>query len=149
MEPQHIILIGSPLALLVISIIHTLKGTKALKIYPPIQLVEVIFREKRASGNSKKSFITKLGGAQNILDIIITNDELWIKTHALFASIAQTNDLLHKVKLSNITSIEKGKKTVIVSFYNQENNITTLELLLKNREKFVKIIRSQMKDNLV
>jgi hypothetical protein len=82
------------------------RGRLALKIFPPLSPDSIIYSEKFASGYSTKSFKTRWGGASKVLHIIITENELWIKTFMFMAYIAKKHDLLHRIPLSEITHTE-------------------------------------------
>ncbi|MEO1652707.1 MAG: hypothetical protein AAFU64_04105, partial [Bacteroidota bacterium] len=61
------------------------RGKKALSIFPDIQGVKVQYRDRHASGMAVK----KRGYAKkNRLDVVVTEDELWLRTtYVLLASI--------------------------------------------------------------
>lgn len=63
------------------------KGKSALRVFPDIKIVNIRFREKRASGRVLESGFFGGAKAENILDVIITDDELWIKSHPIFAGV--------------------------------------------------------------
>lgn len=117
------------------------RGKKALAIFPNISSVDVLFREKGVSGNSRKSLKTKLGGASNVLDIIVTDNELWIRSPLLIAGFGKTYDLLHKVQLSRISNAESNRKKVIITFNSDGKTETTLDLKMKKAQEFVEIIK--------
>lgn len=110
-------------------------------MFPDLESVRVLFKENRASGFSKKSFMTKRGGANKMLQVIITNRELWIRSHAMHATFAKKADLLHKVRLDRITGINEVKKNIEVTFQNSDRSETTVSLKLKKPEDFTATIR--------
>ena len=143
MDPRHIfLLIWSIIAVTMLTVIYK-RGKKALEIFPSLQTVNVLFREKSVSGNSRKSLSTKLGGARNALEVIITNDELWVRSPLLFAGFGKTYDLLHKIKLTEILNVELSKKNVVISFKENDKLTTTLDLKMKKNQEFVKIIKNK------
>jgi len=101
----------------------------------------VLEREKGTSGNSRKSLKTKLGGANNVLEIIITQEELWIRSPLLLAGFGKTFDLLHRVPLSEVLDAEYNKRNVVVSFKTDNNLETTLDLKMKKAQEFVELIK--------
>lgn len=107
-----------------------------LKIYPSLDTVDIRFREKWASGRSNNSFRTRMGGAQNILDIVVTQDELWIRTPRLFAGITKRFKLLKKSKLTQIQSIQVNRQTVLVQINEEFNKTSEVELKMKNPAVF-------------
>ena len=120
-----------------------LDGKKVLSIFPKLDSVKLIFREKGASGGSRKSFVTKGGSANKILDVIITEEELWIKCSVLMAGLSWAFDLVHKVNLSNISSVQIYKNKVTLSFKSSKKEMTTFDLKLKKAEKFFNLIESK------
>ncbi len=78
------------------------RGKRALEIFPDIKTMEVLFREKSVSGTSLKNRLTKLTSVNNALDIIVTKNELWIKSPILLAGFLNWFGLLHKVSINNI-----------------------------------------------
>lgn len=144
MAPQHIFLIVWTIMAISILTIMYKRGKKALAIFPNISSVDVLFREKRVSGNSRKSLKTKLGGTKNILDVIVTDNELWIRSPLLFAGFGKTYDLLHKVQLSQISNAESNKKKVVIIFNSGEKGNTILDLQMMKAQEFVEIIKERV-----
>ena len=107
------------------------RGKKAIAIFPDIQTVVVKFRDRNASGYSTKSKMTKLGGSGRGLDIVVTENELWLKCPLLFASILEQNDLLHRVPLININNVEQISDKVAVEFTSQSGIQTRVVLMPK------------------
>lgn len=143
MEPEHIFLtVWTIIAITGLSLMYR-RGKKVLEIFPSLESVGILFQEKRVSGSSRKSSKTKRGGARNVLEVIITNDELWIRSPLLFASIANTNDLLHKVELSEVLNIELNKENVAISFSTNDKSETTLDLNMKKAKEFIRIIKDK------
>ena len=143
MEPQHIFLIVWVIMAATMLTVMYKRGKKALDIFPDISSVDILFRENRVSGNSRKSLKTKLGGARNVLEIIVTNDELWIRNPLLFAGFGKTYDLLHKVQLPHISNAELNKKNVVITFNSTQKTETTLDLKMKKAQEFVEIINKK------
>ena len=68
---------------------------------------EIVFREKGAAGHSKKSLFTRLGGASKVLDVAVTDRELWIKgIWPIFTYIGTKYDLTHRIPLEDVTFVE-------------------------------------------
>jgi hypothetical protein len=86
------------------------------------------------------SWLTKMGGANNSLDIIITDSELWIKSNLIFAYFAQYYDLLHKIPLSDITSINRKGKSITVDFNTSTGEHKQVVLKTKNPIQFLQSI---------
>lgn len=111
--------------------------------FPPLVSVDVRFRERRASGRALTSLKTRLGGANNALDVIVTDDELWLTSFALFgfmAAVAQRFDLLHRVPLERVEGVMRRKSVVRVRFYRESGEPCEVELRLKKPERFVEAL---------
>jgi len=91
---------------IVIVAIFFIGGKAAVKMFDDVDLTKVIYSEKFASGYSTKSFLTKLGGAQNSLHVIITDQQLILKCNFLLAFVANKFDLLHRIPLKNLVGTE-------------------------------------------
>ncbi len=119
------------------------RGKKALSIFPDFQSVHVVYRDKSASGQSNKSGRTKMGGARNSLDIVVTNEELWLKNMLLFASIGKQYDLLHRVPLQNILSADQQGKRVTVDFKTEDGEDKQVVLMTKQPSDFLKALKNK------
>ena len=117
------------------------RGKRALSIFPDINSVLVIYRDKSASGHSTKSWTTKMGGARNVLDIIVTDKELWLKSMLLFAGIGQQYDLLHKISLDNITRADRQGNKITVDFKTEHGEDKQVVLMTKRADDFLKAIK--------
>lgn len=94
--------------------------------------VEVVFRERRVSGNSGKSTFTKICGARHCLTVTVTATELWVYGPDLFAAILEWGDLEHRIALGDIVGVEKVKKGVVeVSFDVGGGEIRRLRLVVE------------------
>lgn len=140
MELQHIFLIVWVIGAAIMLAVAYTKGKKALEIFPELESTNIFFREKGASGNSMSSLKTRLGGAKNVLEIIVTNDELWIRIPVLFAGFGKMFDLLHKVKLTAILKVELTPKGVLIAFKSDNLSETILNLKMKKSQEFVEVI---------
>jgi hypothetical protein len=117
------------------------RGKKALSIFPDINTVKVIYRDKTASGHSTKNWKTKIGGARNSLDIVVTDKELWTKSMLLFASIGQQYDLIHKVSLDKITGTKENGNQLTVDFTNEKGELKQIVIATNDKLGFLKSIR--------
>ena len=116
------------------------RGKKALSIFPPIETVRVLYRDKSASGYSTKSFKTKIGGSSKTLEIVVTDKELWLTSKLLLASIGESHDLLHKIALDNIEQVERNGKKVTVNFKNDSGEAKQVVLWTKRIDDFIKVL---------
>lgn len=137
MDTQYIFLTVWFLVFILIAFFFIRKGQEALNIFPDISSVKVLFHEKRVSGYSTKSWRTRFGGAQHVLEIVLTKRELWIKSNRVFAGIGSMYDLLHKVslKLVNVKSVQGSM--VVVEIKGSNGNARNIHLRMRNVEEFV------------
>lgn len=143
MELHHLFfIIVAVVNILMVFIVYK-RGKASIEIFPPIDSVNVLFQEKRASGYSTKSWSTRLGGINNALEIVVTNNELWVRIPWIVAGFAKTHELLHRVNLKNILFVESKKKNVTIVFESSDGLRTELKLMLKGAELFVQIIEEQ------
>jgi len=122
-----------------------LKGKKALKIFPPLSEVSILYQEKRASGHSTKSLRTKFSGTKNTLEIIVTTNELWIRPQfILFAFV--DNDLNHRFNWEQVKDVSlKNNKQVIVTYQDSNHPLVDIHLQLKNAHKFLEAVEEGRK----
>src|SRR5688572_15243352 len=126
------------LALWVIVTVYVLwglymRGKRALSIFPDISTVKVHYRDKKASGHSTKNWKTKVGGARNSMDIVVTDKELWIKSMLLFAGILQQHDLLHRVPLDRITGTQENGKEIVLDFVNEKGEAKQIVVITRDK----------------
>lgn len=131
------------MAVTVVSI-SFIQGRKAIRMFSDLDLSNLIYSEKNASGYSTKSFRTKRGGASKVLHIVITDKELIIKTYLFLAYIAEKHDLLHRIPLENIlsTTIKKGiiYSKLVVEFKGQGGEVKEIVLMSKNNTRIKEIL---------
>lgn len=141
-----ICLVGFLLAIL----LFVVNGMKAIRQFSDIDPNSIIYSEKWASGHSLKSFITKYGGANKVLHIIITDKELIIKTGVLLAFIANIYDLLHRIPLKNIEKTERKKgllgPRLHVHFTDQTGKKKEIVLMSKNMEEIEGLLHQSMEE---
>ena len=118
-----------------------IRGRKAMSIFPDIDSVQVNYRDKTASGYSTKSRITKMGGANKVLDVVVTDKELWLKSMLLFASIGDQYDLLHKIALSDISGINRQGKKITVDFRTENTESKQVVIITKKPDDFLNALK--------
>ncbi|MFT4695723.1 MAG: hypothetical protein ACI8RY_000889 [Urechidicola sp.] len=138
-QPQQIFLIIWLIFAITFLSVAYIRGKKALAVFPNLDTVKVNFREKFVSGRSHSA----LGGGNNVLDIIITNEELWIKCPIIFAAFGKTFDIIHRINLVDISNIELVKKKVVISFKSRLNKKTIFDLKMKKSFEFIEIIKKK------
>lgn len=108
--------------------------------FPSVDSVNVMFRERFASGASHRSIVTRLGGAQNCLTIILTEDELWITTFFPFTAFVGFYDLEHRIPIGCITELQRDGKKFTIDFVNYNAEPGRIALRLRRAEQFVDAI---------
>ena len=126
------------LILVYVGINFLIGGRRSELRFPKVDSQNVIFREKGVSGHSKASIRTKYGGASKVLDIVVTDKELWVKgIWPMFSIIGSKYDLLHKVPLSAIKMVEAKGNRVELKFMNESGEESHIELVLNKPAAFV------------
>ncbi len=115
-------------------------GKKALEIFPAINTVTVVYRNRFASGYTTKRSFWKNGRANNALDVVVTDNELWLKSMLLFAAIALKIGLLHKIPLKNITNATLQGNKVIIDFKNDAFEDAQVVIITKNPGVFLRAL---------
>ncbi|HPA35571.1 MAG TPA: hypothetical protein PLA16_04350 [Chitinophagales bacterium] len=145
MDSTFLFLVAWFLFLVIIITVFYITGKNALKIFPRVSSQDIIYLDYFASGYSTLSIDTKMGGASKVLQIIVTKDELWIKSNVFFAGIIEQYDLLHKIKLNDITCINKDKKKIIINFNTNSNKSKQIVIVTKDQDKFIRSIKYNTK----
>ena len=110
-------------------------------IFQGVEKNKQIFREKRVSGYSKKSTFTRIGGARNALDVIVTDTELCVKGIFLpFSVIGLFYDLTLRIKLDEIVEVSSDGKTVEIEFTNNKGT-RGIVLNMNNSDQFVHAVK--------
>lgn len=94
-----------------------MRGKKVLQSFSDIDLRTVIFSEKHASGHVVRSVQTRRAGTTKMLQVLITDQELILKTNLAFAHLAHENDMLHRIPLQNILALEYKKGRLSSKLY--------------------------------
>jgi hypothetical protein len=141
MEPKTIFMTIWVLMAAFALIAGFLKGKKALSIFPDISSERIIFRDKFASGYSTYSFWTRIGSARNVLDIVVTEKELWLKSTIMFAGIMSYYDLINKIALNNIIAVNKKGQGIELEFKTDSGKIKQVVILSKKPIDFLKALR--------
>jgi len=140
MQPDIFFIIAGSVLLTMLFIFYQ-RGKETLSVFPDISSVQVLFREKRVSGYSTKSWRTKMGGANNILEVILTNRELWIRPAILLVSTSKQLDLLHKVDLMYVHSVEVSGHMVRISLQSKDGTTRDIHLTMKQAELFNEVFK--------
>ncbi len=95
------------------------------------------FRERGASGHCNKSLVTKFGGANGVLEVVVTDSELWLKgVWPLFSYIGAMFDMTHRVPKSSIHKCTSIENTIELHFVNETGAESNVVLELKNPAAF-------------
>ncbi len=134
-------------AVMMISLISLflLKGKKSIEQFPSLEKTDFEYIENGASGYSTLSFLTKSGSAKRVLQIRVTKNELWLKTHPLFAWIADKLDLLHIIPINSITAVKLDGKKLILEFH--KNDISRKIILInQGRNELIHLLHDKMSE---
>ena len=121
------------------------QGRKALSIFPDMGTVNVVYRDRTATGYSTRSWQTRIGGASRSLDVVVTDTELWVRSFLLLAGVAQQHDLIHRVKLSRISRIKEEGQSVTLQFKNDKDQQKQVVINTRSRDDFVKALTGYSK----
>lgn len=125
--------------------IFLFKGRKSLNQFPKLNTSGFDFSEDMASGYSTQSKKTQMGGAKNVLRIRVTKDELWLTTNIFFAFIAGRFDLLHKIPIQSIISVNPERKNIRIKF-KLSGQIKEVIIISKRQQELIKLLNDKMTD---
>ena len=98
---------------------------------------EIRFRERGASGHSNKSLVTKFGGTNGVLEVVVTDRELWVKgVWPLFSYIGAMFDMTHRIPKSSIHKCTSIENTIELLFTNETGAESNVVLELKDPTAF-------------
>lgn len=108
---------------------------------------DAIFTEKRTSGRSLRNFISRFGGANNALLVVVTPQRLIVQPH--FPLTLMFLPGIYGLELElNATQLRKAeekngpfRKTVLLEYALPSRGDERLELRLRNPEGFLKAIQ--------
>jgi hypothetical protein len=123
--------------------IFLINGRKLLKKFPKLEKFEYEYMEHSASGYSTQSFITKNGGAENILRIRVTKNELHITTNALMAWISEQFDLLHIIPIKSLKSVTRKEKNINIEF-EKAGKIKKIVIVSRNQNELFLLLNKKM-----
>ncbi|MGB3848855.1 MAG: hypothetical protein WA958_02720 [Tunicatimonas sp.] len=141
MKAESILILIFIVFAIIILVGFYIMGKAALSVFPDIKTVNVKYRDLAASGYSTTSLVTKMGGARNVLDIVVTDTELWLKSMVLFAGIGQQYDLLHKIPLNKIVKVEKIGRKVQIDFQTKAEEDKQVVLITKKPDALIQNLK--------
>ena len=130
--------VGAFLLLLALNaLVFYIGGRRAEQRFVAQEDQEIRFRERGVSGHSNKSMVTKLGGANGVLEVVVTDKELWLKgVWPLFSYIGAMFDMTHRVPKSSIRKCTSVENTIELHFTNESGVGSHVVLELKNPRAF-------------
>lgn len=103
----------------------------------------MVFVERFASGNSHKTFLTRLAGASRCLTVIVTGSELAITTFFPFTVFAGFYDLEHVIPRNRIIRIEERGAIVDIEFFDPAGSSAKFTLRLGRTGEFLRALRTR------
>ncbi|MDW3652644.1 MAG: hypothetical protein R8P61_36540 [Bacteroidia bacterium] len=111
--------------------------------FPDLESVRVLYRDKRGSGQSDKDWQAKMGSADKTLEIVLTEDELWIRGPKMFAFIAEKIDLFHRIPIGKISKVERKRKVIKICFSLDQGASRTLSIRTADPDEFIALLNKQ------
>jgi len=113
-------------------------GRKAERRFASHGPPQIKFKERGASGYSNKSLITRLGGANGALEVVVTDADVWIKgIWPPFSYIGTKFDLTHRIPRSLVRSVQVRGDTIDLRFTNEAGAESHVVLKLKAPQAFM------------
>lgn len=125
-----------------ILVVLYLSGKSVLEQFPDLLPDDKLFEEKRCSGYSGP-YSRWNRGARNILNVIITKSEFWIKSHPIHASTIEKTGVLTKISLQNIKEISLHRKRELTIKFIDRHHISEITLRMKRRDEFINILKEK------
>jgi hypothetical protein len=111
---------------------------------PRIHKLDILYQEWFASGCSTKNILTRLGGVNNCVRLVITKDLLWVTSWFPFSFLATACDMEHVIPLDWISEVESKhgffRKGIRLSYVDANGAGHSLRLLPRNEEGFLRAI---------
>lgn len=114
-------------------LILTIIGIRKSPVFPKINSVNVLFRERFLSGRTKGL----VGTYKNILDVVLTDQELWIRTFLPFSGFAVLFKAVHKVPVSEIRGVETRRNETTIYFINNESKEVYFSISFNKQQLFI------------
>ncbi|WP_300663507.1 hypothetical protein [Fluviicola sp.] len=115
----------------------TILGIRKSPVFPKINSVHVLFRERFLSGRTNGL----TGTYRNILEVVLTDQELWIRTFLPFSGLAVLFGAVHKVQVSEIRGIEiRGTETTIY-FTNDQLKEVHFSITFNKQKFFIQTLQ--------
>lgn len=137
MQPEHIFLAAWFVIVISISTVFLINGRESLKKFPKLDESEFEYIENWASGK------TEIGGAENILQIRVTKNQLWLKTNTFMAGIAEQFGLLHLIPIESLKSVESDGKKINIEF-KKNGRSNKIVLISRRKSDLIKLLNDKM-----
>jgi len=112
---------------------------------PAIEKERIVFQEWVASGSSMKNILTRLGGGNNCVRLVVTDQILWVTAWFPFSLLAPGYDMEHVIPLNQISEIETREgwfsQQIILSYVDENGTVHRLKLIPKKREVFLEALK--------
>jgi hypothetical protein len=113
-------------------------------VFPRFGPEQFRFHERNASGHSKKTLFTRLGGARNCLQVSVTDSEVWIRMIFPLNILAENFDLEHRIPKEAITRAEvvagRTGKSILLEYRDQHGQVHGLSLRIRNPDAFLQAL---------
>lgn len=119
-----------------------IRGKKVLQLFSDLDLNNIVYSEKNASGHIVRSAQTRRAGVSKFLHVIITDQELILKTYLFFAHIANENNMLHRIPLQNIVALESKKEFMSSKLFIRFREVTGEEKVMVIQSKNIERIKA-------
>lgn len=136
---NHLVIICTVFILIFVynAIVFAVGGKQVESRFRELEKQSVLFHEAGVSGYSGISLLARLG-VKKALEVVVTEKEVWIKgIFPMFSFIAAKYDLLHKIPLSNIKSLEVDGKTINLRFTNETGDTSDIKLIFRQPTGFM------------
>lgn len=122
---------------------HAAHGVK----FPPLESQHILFREQKASGGSSNTKFQLFGlksGAAQILEVTVTDSEVWIRAPFPHNAFALEADLEHRIRKTAISRVESanvwGATLLRLYFTDASGNSARYSLRLRDPGAFLKAL---------
>jgi hypothetical protein len=107
----------------------------------PTEGAPELYRNNFGSGRSLATTLTRIGGARNCLQIVITPDEIVTRTYFPFSIFAGPYDLEHRIDKRDIIGFRESKsflagRILTLQYRREDGQSAELELIPKRYEAF-------------
>ncbi len=121
---------------LAVFLIITIIGIRKSPRFPKIISVNILFRERFLTGRTSGI----MGTYKNILEVVVTDQELWIRPFLPFFPFAAIVNGIHQVPLTDIQGIETRRSETTIYFINDKGAKVHFSIYFKNPKAFIKSV---------